>query len=205
MVHGAQAEADGRQPACSPSLAACDGGRAAHPVFRDRRQGGALSRRLVPESGEDGRPSWADLPPGRRRPPMQWTLYDLPRTSRSPPMSRRPEPARLKAMLALWKQEATRNNVFPLDHRFAMARGAAAMRGSGRKHFDFWGKDVSIPTKSEPMPDRARASRWRRISSSTATDASGSGGRARQPVRRLEPLPPDRGRPAFTWSRLVLR
>ena len=33
-----------------------------------------------------------------------------------------------------------------------MARGAASLRGSGRKHFDFWGKDVSIPSTAEPVP-----------------------------------------------------
>ncbi|TCM19392.1 arylsulfatase [Novosphingobium sp. PhB165] len=103
-------------------------------------------------SGDDGRLAWENLPPGGARPTMQWSLYDLSRDfSQSTDLAAK-EPARLQAMLDLWKQEAARNNVFPLDHRFAMARGAAAMRGSGRKHFDFWGKDISLPANSEPVP-----------------------------------------------------
>jgi arylsulfatase len=103
-------------------------------------------------SGDDGRLAWQDMPPGGARPPMQWTLYDLTKDfSQSTDVAAK-EPARLQAMLELWKQEAARDNVFPLDHRFAMARGAASLRGSGRKHFDFWGKDISLPANSEPVP-----------------------------------------------------
>lgn len=103
-------------------------------------------------SGDDDRMAWADMPPTGGHPKMTWRLYDLTRDfSQSTDLAAK-EPARLQAMLDLWKQEATRNNVFPLDHRFALARGAAAMRGSGRKHFDFWGKNVSIPSNSEPVP-----------------------------------------------------
>jgi arylsulfatase len=134
-----------------PSLAACD---AARPRTQYFEIGGKVG--LYHDgwflSGDDGRMAWQDMPPGGGRPEMKWTLYDLTRDfSQSTDLAVK-EPARLQAMLDLWKQEATRNNVFPLDHRFAMARGASAMRGSGRKHFDFWGKDVSIPTNSEPIP-----------------------------------------------------
>ena len=56
---------------------------------------------------------------------MQWSLYNLSRDfSQSTDLAAK-EPARLQAMLDLWKQEAARNNVFPLDHRFAMARGVS--------------------------------------------------------------------------------
>lgn len=134
-----------------PSLAACD---AAKPRTQYFEIGGKVG--LYHDgwflSGDDGRMAWQDMPPTGGRPQMTWTLYDLTKDySQSIDLAAK-EPARLKAMLDLWKQEATRNDVFPLDHRFAMARGAAVMRGSGRKHFDFWGKDVSIPTNSEPVP-----------------------------------------------------
>jgi arylsulfatase len=134
-----------------PSLAACD---AAKPRTQYFEIGGKVG--LYHDgwflSGDDGRMAWQDMPPTGGHPQMAWTLYDLTKDfSQSTDLSAK-EPARLQAMLDLWKQEATRNNVFPLDHRFALARATSAMRGSGRKHFDFWGKDVSIPTNSEPIP-----------------------------------------------------
>lgn len=103
-------------------------------------------------SGDDGRLAWQNLPAAGERPPVQWSLYNLDRDfSQSNDLAAK-EPARLQTMLDLWKREAARNNVLPLDHRFGMARGAAMMRGSGRKHFDFWGKDVSLPANTEPVP-----------------------------------------------------
>jgi arylsulfatase len=134
-----------------PSLATCD---AAKPRTQYFEIGGKVG--LYHDgwflSGDDSRLAWADLPPGGERPPMQWTLYDLTKDfSQSTDLAAK-QPARLQAMRELWNREATRNNVFPLDHRFAMARGASALRGSGAKHFDFWGKDASIPTTTEPVP-----------------------------------------------------
>jgi arylsulfatase len=134
-----------------PSLTSCD---AAKPRTQYFEIGGKVG--LYHDgwflSGDDGRMAWEDLPPGGTRPEIKWTLYDLNTDfSQATDLSAK-EPARLQAMLALWKQEATRNDVFPLDHRFAMARGASTLRGSGRKHFDLWGKDVSIPSTTEPMP-----------------------------------------------------
>jgi arylsulfatase len=134
-----------------PSLAACD---AAKPRTQYFEIGGKVG--LYHDgwflSGDDDRMAWQDLPPGGETPEMHWRLYDLTRDFSQATDLAAKEPARLQAMLALWKQEAARNNVFPLDHRFAMARGRDALRGSGRKHFDFWGKDVSIPTTTEPVP-----------------------------------------------------
>lgn len=150
MVLGArQKPMDGRS--LLPSLAACDGTKPRTQYFEI---GGKIG--LYHDgwflSGDDGRLAWENLPPGGERPKIGWSLYDLTKDfSQSTDLAAK-EPARLQAMLALWQQEATRNQVFPLDHRFAMARGAAAMRGSGRKHFDFWGKDVSIPSNAEPVP-----------------------------------------------------
>lgn len=103
-------------------------------------------------SGDDGRAAWQDLPPGGDQAVTHWTLYDLAHDfSQSTDLSAR-EPARLQKMLALWKDEAIRNNVFPLDHRFGMTRGASMLRGAPTKHFELWGKDVSIPTTTPPIP-----------------------------------------------------
>ncbi len=148
-VHGvAQKPMDG--VSLLPSLAKCD---AARPRTQYFEIGGKVG--LYHDgwflSGEDGRASWEQVPPAGTRPQMQWTLYDLSTDfSQATDLAAR-QPARLKAMQALWQEEARRNNVFPLDHRFAIARSADQMRGSGRKHFDFWGKDVSLPVNSEPM------------------------------------------------------
>jgi arylsulfatase A-like enzyme len=150
MVHGVrQKPMDGTS--LLPSLARCDEAKARTQYFEI---GGKIG--LYHDgwflSGDDGRMAWEDLPPGGTRPDIKWALYDLSKDfSQSTDLSAK-EPARLDAMLALWKQEAQRNNVFPLDHRFAMARGASALQGTGRKHFDLWGKDVSIPTTTEPVP-----------------------------------------------------
>jgi arylsulfatase len=133
------------------SLASCDAAKPRTQYFEIGGKAGLYHDGWF-LSGDDGRMAWADLPPGGEKPRMQWTLYDLTKDfSQATDLSAR-QPARLQAMLDLWKREATRNNVFPLDHRFAMARGRDALRGSGRKHFDFWGKDVSIPSNQEPVP-----------------------------------------------------
>ena len=134
-----------------PSLAACEGARPRTQYFEI---GGKIG--LYHDgwflSGDDGRLAWTDLPPTGARPTITWSLYDLSKDfSQSTDLAAK-EPARLQAMLALWQQEAKRNNVFPLDHRFGMVRGASAMVPDARKRFDFWGKDVSIPTNSPPIP-----------------------------------------------------
>ena len=134
-----------------PSLAACDGARPRTQYFEI---GGKIG--LYHDgwflSGDDGRMAWEDLPPDGARGKTTWTLYDLTKDfSQSTDLATK-EPARLKDMIALWQQEAARNNVFPLDHRFAMARGASSLRGGSAKHFDLWGKDVSIPSTTQPVP-----------------------------------------------------
>ncbi|QDK33910.1 arylsulfatase [Sphingomonas sp. IC081] len=133
------------------SLAACD---AARPRTQYFEIGGKVG--LYHDgwflSGDDGRMAWQNLPPGGPRPQIQWSLFHLDRDFSQANDLAAQEPARLQAMQALWTEEAARNQVFPLDHRFGMARGAAMMRPGARKHFDFWGKDVSLPANSEPVP-----------------------------------------------------
>jgi arylsulfatase len=96
-------------------------------------------------SMEDDRPSWELLPPTGPKPKETWTLYDLTKDfSQSTDLSAR-YPEKLAQMQTLWEAEAKRNNVFPLDHRFGAARAGMAGAGAAGKHFDFWGKDVSLP------------------------------------------------------------
>ena len=103
-------------------------------------------------SGDDGRLPWQDLPPSGPRPEIKWSLYNLDEDfSQSLDLAAR-EPERLNAMLEIWSHEARTNSVFPLDHSFGMGRGAAAMRGNGHKHFDLWGKDVSVPAMTAILP-----------------------------------------------------
>ena len=103
-------------------------------------------------SGEDGRTSWQDTPPSGNRPAIQWSLYDLAHDFSQATDLAAKQPARLAEMQALWQQQAQANHVFPLDHRFGPGRSnAGAMFGGTRKHFDFWGKDVSLPAIGRPL------------------------------------------------------
>ena len=150
MVLGAkQKPMDGQS--ILPSLESCNRAKSRTQYFEIGGKVGLYSDGWF-LSGDDGRVPWENLPPGGARPEMKWSLYNLATDfSQSNDLAAQ-EPAKLQEMIALWKQEAERNNVYPLDHRFASARGAATLRGSERKHFDFWGKDVSIPTTTEPLP-----------------------------------------------------
>lgn len=63
------------------------------------------------------------------------------------------EPKRLAEMQSLWRAEAMRNNVFPLDHRFGAARYGGlrvAPGASSTQRFTYWGKDVTIPANAAP-------------------------------------------------------
>ncbi len=104
-------------------------------------------------SMDDGRAPWVAMPPGGANPPVTWTLYDLERDfSQSTDLSTS-QPDRLKAMQATWQTEAERNQVFPLDHRFGAGRaeGMAAFIGGGRRHYEYWGKDISLPAIGQPF------------------------------------------------------
>ncbi|MFN8624756.1 MAG: arylsulfatase [Candidatus Binatia bacterium] len=81
-----------------------------------------------------------------------WELYDL-RTDYS--QSRNlaaTEPAKLKALQALWWKEAERNKVLPLDDRLSLERFAAAEKAyrSKRTSYVYWGGDVSIADAAAP-------------------------------------------------------
>ena len=96
-------------------------------------------------SGDDGRPAWLMASSSKEAPKINWTLYDLSNDySQSTDVAAK-YPEQLKLMRDLWQSEATRNNVFPLDSRRPTDRVDRSMLGKPRKHYDYWGKDVSVP------------------------------------------------------------
>ena len=96
-------------------------------------------------SGFDGRPSWVMEQSDKTQNKVEWTLYDLTKDfSQGTDLSTK-QPQQFTAVMALWQQEARRNNVFPIDDRAPMMRADRSAMGAARKHFDYWGKDVSMP------------------------------------------------------------
>ncbi|MCJ2179168.1 arylsulfatase [Novosphingobium album (ex Hu et al. 2023)] len=151
-------------------------------------------------SGEDGRPSWENLGPGGPNPTVTWTLYDLSKDfSQSTDVSAK-YPDKLEAMKALFHSEGEKNDVFPIDHRFGMARAMSLMQPDPRKHFDFWGKDVSIPAIGSGPTLMARPFTLKADLKLDSAQASGAvvslgskfGGWS---------LYLDKGHPAFVWAR----
>jgi arylsulfatase len=95
------------------------------------------------------------VPKNGPKPPFQWSLYDLDHDfSQSTDLAAK-QPDRVQAMIATWRREAERNNVFPLFHTAGRGRATAAMMGgSGRKQFDFWEGRKSADLR-RAAPDRA--------------------------------------------------
>jgi arylsulfatase A-like enzyme len=148
-------------------------------------------------SGDDGRPAW-EMTEGTER-KVAWTLYDLSKDfSQSTDLSKK-EPKRLEAMMALWQQEATRNQVYPIDFRRAMERVDRLAMGAARKRFEYWGKDVSMPAVGAAPYLALRSFTVTADLTLDRTDASGAvlawgskfGGWS---------LYLDRGKPAFAWA-----
>lgn len=126
------------------SLSACDAGRSRTQYFE---VGGKIG--LYHDgwflSGDDGRMTWENMPPAGPRPQTQWTLYNLTSDfSQGKDLSAQ-YPDRVRQMITLWRSEAEKNQVFPLDHRFGNARFDGRGYEPGPDRHDFWGKDVSIP------------------------------------------------------------
>ncbi len=150
-------------------------------------------------SGDDGRVAWENVPPEGPRPTMQWSLYDLSRDFSQATDLAAEEPERLAAMQALWREEAERNNVFPLDHLFAIARGRTLRRPSTRTEFEFWGDDVSLPANSDPI----LIARSFTLEAQLELDSATASGVVIAIGSRFGgwSLYLDEGRPAFTWAR----
>lgn len=149
-------------------------------------------------SGEDQRPSWENIGPGGDRPEVTWSLYDL-RTdfSQSTDLSAS-NPGKLAELKALFEREARANDVYPIDHRFGAARADLDGMAAGRKQFDLWGKDVSLPAMGQLLP----------LGRSFTLDAQLdlASGKASGAVVALGSrfggwsLYLDEGRPAFVWA-----
>lgn len=151
MVLGtAQKPMDGRS--MLPSLNECE---PAKPRTQYFEMGGKIG--LYQDgwflSGEDGRLSWELTAKEGPNPPVHWSLYNLATDfSQSTDLAAK-DPARVQAMIATWRREAERNSVFPLFHTAGRGRISPAMlaaAGPARKHYDFWGKDVSLPINTGP-------------------------------------------------------
>jgi arylsulfatase A-like enzyme len=151
-------------------------------------------------SGDDGRPSWEMTLTARDQRKVSWTLYDLTKDfSQSTDVAAK-EPQRFQAMMALWQQEATRNHVFPIDYRRAMERADRTAVGPPRKHFDYWGKDVSIPAMgSAPF----LGARNFTLNADVVLDKPDSSGAVVAWGSRFGgwSLFLDHGRPAFVWAK----
>lgn len=182
-----------------PSLAKCD---AAKPRTQYFELGGKVG--LYKDgwflSGDDGRMSWEMLPKQGPKPPMLWSLYDLTRDFSQSTDRSATEPARMREIQAEWRREAERNNVFPLFH--SAGRGRASLQtmvGSGRKHFDFWGKDVTLPMSAEPR----LVGRSFTLDADLVLDKPNASGVILALGSRFGgwSLFLDLGRPVFTWAR----
>ncbi len=179
-----------------PSMTACNAAKPRTQYFEIGGKMGLYSNGWF-LSGDDGRPAW-EMTEGNER-KVDWTLYDLSRDfSQGTDLSQK-EPRRFAAMMALWQQEATRNQVFPIDYRRAMERADRAAMGAMRKHFDFWGKDVTMPAVGAAPYLAMRSFTLTADLVLDKADASGAvlawgskfGGWS---------LYLDRGKPAFTWA-----
>lgn len=132
-----------------PSLAHCD---PSHPRTQYFEIGGkaGLYKDGWFASFEDGRKPWEGVSPAGPNPPTEWTLYDLAHDfSQSTDLSKQ-YPDKMNAMIAQWHQEALRNHVFPLDHSFGLGRASRVAPGSSPNHYDYWGKEVSVPLTAGP-------------------------------------------------------
>ncbi|GFM31397.1 arylsulfatase [Novosphingobium sp. PY1] len=76
-----------------------------------------------------------------------WELYDLQHDfSQAHDLASR-EPGRLKEMQALFRNEAEKNHVYPLDDRLTLARfGAAQAQHPQHSDYTYWGAGTSIPS-----------------------------------------------------------
>lgn len=103
-------------------------------------------------SKDDGRRSWERVNP-RDEDDASWELYDLRSDFSQAHNVAGQHPEILENMVALWRSEAERNNVFPLDDRFGSGRLPADWtpgEGADRRQFVYWGKDISVPSRIAP-------------------------------------------------------
>jgi hypothetical protein len=102
-------------------------------------------------------------------------------------------------MQGIWQQEAAHNNVFPLEHRFGAVRSHFLAVGAQRKHFDFWGKEVSFPALAGPF----LAARPFTLEADVVLDRPGASGAVVAWGSHFGgwSLYLDKGRPSFVWAK----
>jgi arylsulfatase len=100
---------------------------------------------------QDGWKAVAYHPPGTPFDADQWELFHLDRDFSETEDLASFEPARLKAMIEVWWQEARAHNVLPLDDRFGprFAENAARFHGA-RRSFTFHRGMGHVPTDVAP-------------------------------------------------------
>jgi arylsulfatase A-like enzyme len=100
-------------------------------------------------SRDTRRVPWEKVPPGGLREMGEWELYDLRRDFSQSTNVAASNPELTQELAAIWQREAERNNVFPLDTGFALARTMPPREL--RTRYDFWGKGVSINAMRDPV------------------------------------------------------
>lgn len=181
-----------------PSLAACQGDKPRTQYFEIGGKVGLYSDGWF-LSGEDDRPSWENVGPGGPRPPVTWTLYDLTKDWAQATDVAAKNPQKMAEMKALWDQEAKRNNVYPQDYRFGPGRADIRSFMSAAKHYDLWGKDVSLPAMGKPL----LFGRAFTLVADLKLDSAQASGAVVALGSRFGgwSLYLDKGRPAFTFAR----
>ncbi len=182
-----------------PSLSACEPARPRTQYFEISGSVGLWHNGWF-ASADNGRLPWdVASKRGGARPMVEWSLYDLTKDFAQGADVAARNPEKLAELQAIWKREAERNNVFPLNHIFGPGRGGFGARAGRRKTFDFWSKDVSIPAMGDPI----LIGRSFTLNADLVLDKPGASGAVVALGSQFGgwSLWLDHGRPSFTWAR----
>ncbi len=152
-------------------------------------------------SGENGRMSWQERTERGEQPDNTIALYNLDRDFSQSTDLAVGQPEKTAQMLAEFGRQAKANHVYPLDHRFGAARiNQMAALALMPKHYDYWGKDVSVPAAGgAPF----LAMRSFTVEADLVLDSASASGAVVALASRFGgwSLYLDKGRPALFWSR----
>ena len=152
-------------------------------------------------SGENGRMSWQERTERGEQPDNTIALYNLDRDFSQSTDLAVGQPEKTAQMLAEFGRQAKANHVYPLDHRFGAARiNQMAALALMPKHYDYWGKDVSVPAAGgAPL----LAMRSFTVEADLVLDSASASGAVVALASRFGgwSLYLDKGRPALFWSR----
>lgn len=84
---------------------------------------------------------------------LKWELYNLRSDFSQSRNLAEAEPTRLRDMIALWNEEATENNVFPINSGAGPSRALLPKfsdAGTPRTNFTYWGSGVRVESHSAP-------------------------------------------------------